>query len=103
MTAQSIEGRTFKESDAYGELFGQVCCSWNESTHRMGGYPNFVQFRKLESSGPGTGDWLLLLQLDSEDDAGMMWGDLGKLYFTIRERDLRSLSFEHASLDWQCG
>ncbi|HYW12673.1 MAG TPA: YwqG family protein [Longimicrobium sp.] len=33
-------------------------------------------------------EWCLLMQLASDDNAGMMWGDLGKLYFWIRESDL---------------
>ena len=29
----------------------------------------------------GRQDWILLLQLDTDDDAGMIWGDGGMLYF----------------------
>lgn len=91
------------ESYAYGELFGQVCAS-PESVHRMGGHPNLVQYGRLDhTSDTGGADWRLLLQLDSEKEAGMMWGDQGRLYFTIRELDLRSLRFQNASMGWQCG
>jgi uncharacterized protein YwqG len=88
---------------AYGELFTQVCAS-DESVHRMGGYPNVVQHSRPESrSSSGAADWRLLLQLDSEKDAGMMWGDQGRLYFMIRDHDLRSLSFDKVGLDCQGG
>lgn len=91
------------ESDAYGELFAQVCAG-DGSVHRIGGYPNLVQYRQLEfPADAGEANWQLLLQLDSEEDAGMMWGDVGRLYFVIREQDLKSLSFERAWIDWQCG
>jgi uncharacterized protein YwqG len=91
------------ESCAYGELFAQVCAS-NGSVHRIGGHPNLVQYSQLEfTGGAGATDWRLLLQLDSENDAGMVWGDQGRLYFMIREQDLKSLSFEKAWMDWQCG
>lgn len=91
------------ESYAYGDLFGQVCAI-DESVHRMGGHPNLLQYGRLNRNGDNGGaDWLLLLQLDSESEAGMMWGDQGRLYFTIRERDLRSSRFEEASMGWQCG
>ncbi|HWA96506.1 MAG TPA: YwqG family protein [Terracidiphilus sp.] len=91
------------ESSAYGELFAQVCAN-DGSIHRIGGYPNQVQFNQLTGTDDaGATDWRLLLQLDSENDAGMMWGDLGKLYFMIREHDLKSLSFEKTWMDWQCG
>ena len=87
------------ESYAYCELFTQVSAS-DGSVHRMGGYPNQVQYSKLE---PTDDDWQLLMQLDSEDEAGMMWGDVGRLYFTIREQDLKSLSFDKTWMNWQCG
>lgn len=91
------------ESDAYGELFTHVCAS-DGSVHRSGGYPNLVQFGQLEcTDDAGDADWQLLLQLDSEDDAGMMWGDAGRLYFMIREQDQKSLSFDKAWMDWECG
>ncbi len=38
--------------------------------------------------------WLLLLQLDSDPLARMMWVDSGRLYFAIREEDLLARRFE---------
>ncbi|MFA7335453.1 MAG: YwqG family protein [Candidatus Obscuribacterales bacterium] len=38
--------------------------------------------------------WLLLLQLDSDPLAQMMWVDNGRLYFAIREEDLIARRFE---------
>lgn len=86
------------ESCAYCELFTQVSAS-DRAVQRMGGYPNQVQYSKLMSTDDG---WQLLMQLDSEDEAGMMWGDVGKIYFTIREQDLKSLSFDKTWMNWQC-
>ena len=48
-------------------------------------------------------DWQLLLQLDSDDDAKLMWGDLGMLYFWVRESDLKVPDFSHAWMALQCG
>ncbi len=48
-------------------------------------------------------DWKLLLQIDSDDDASMMWGDVGTIYFWIRDADLRDRQFDHAWLILQCG
>jgi uncharacterized protein YwqG len=91
------------ESDVYGEIFAQVCPT-EETIHRMGGYPNLVQYGDLERTGaPDAADWKLLLQLDSDRDVGLLWGDAGRLFFMIREKDLKSLSFEKAWMDWQCG
>jgi uncharacterized protein YwqG len=47
-------------------------------------------------------EWVLLFQLDSEPATGMCWGDVGRLYFWIREADLRSGLFEKTWLILQC-
>ena len=51
----------------------------------------------------GRSDWILLLQLDSDDDAGMMWGDCGMLYFWIKKSDLKDNMFENCWMILQCG
>ena len=41
--------------------------------------------------------WHLLLQLDSNDEtANMLWGQAGRLFFWIREEDLKQQNFEKA-------
>ncbi|PZO37748.1 MAG: DUF1963 domain-containing protein [Pseudanabaena frigida] len=50
----------------------------------------------------GASDWLLLLQLDSDDDVEMMWGDVGMLYFWIRKSSLQSKRFDEAWTILQC-
>lgn len=44
----------------------------------------------------GADQWRLLLQIDSDGRAGMMWGHMGTLYFMIREADLAAGHFEKA-------
>ncbi len=51
---------------------------------------------------PNAGQWRLLFQLDSVDDAGMMWGDSGKIYFWIKNDDLRARRFDKAWCILQC-
>jgi uncharacterized protein YwqG len=55
--------------------------------------------KKLEA---GRSDWTLLLQLDSDDEAGMMWGDSGMLYFWIKRDDLQKARFENCWMILQC-
>lgn len=55
--------------------------------------------KKLES---GRHDWVMLLQLDSDDDTGMMWGDVGTLYFWIRKEDLEKKNFNDVWMILQC-
>jgi uncharacterized protein YwqG len=52
---------------------------------------------------PNAKDWLLLLQVDSnEKECGMMWGDLGRLYFWIKKQDLQHKQFDKSWLILQC-
>ncbi|MGW1893934.1 YwqG family protein [Streptomyces sp. NPDC002004] len=46
--------------------------------------------------------WVLLAQFGSDDDAGMMWGDCGSLYWLIRPEDLAERRFDRAMFTWQC-
>lgn len=51
---------------------------------------------------PGALGWRLLAQFDSDDTAGMMWGDVGMLYFWIRELDLAARRFDRGWMILQC-
>lgn len=82
--------------------------------HIMGGYCSAVQDHdmplqcQLVSNGTaydgpeafkralasGAQEWRLLLQLGSEEKAGMQWADSGMLYFWIREDDLVQRRFD---------
>jgi uncharacterized protein YwqG len=50
----------------------------------------------------GASDWRLLLQIDSDDDAGMMWGDAGRIYFWMHKDDLAARNWEQSRLVLQC-
>ena len=41
-------------------------------------------------------DWKLLFQLDSIEELDFLWVDLGKIYFWIKEEDLKNKNFEKA-------
>lgn len=56
--------------------------------------------KALES---GADDWMLLLQLDSDETAGFMWGDSGMLYYWIRKQDLAASRFDRVWMTMQCG
>jgi uncharacterized protein YwqG len=43
-------------------------------------------------------DWRLLLQVDSDDGAGMRWGSYGMLYYWLRIQDLQARKFDQAWL-----
>ncbi|MHC4202579.1 MAG: YwqG family protein, partial [Planctomycetota bacterium] len=51
---------------------------------------------------PGAAEWRLLLQIDSDDDVGMVWGDSGRLYFWIHKDDLKNRKFERTWMVLEC-
>ena len=61
----------------------------------------------LQPLQAGAQDWILLLQIDSDDNRqegpGWMWGDVGRLYFWIRKQDLRARNFDAVWMFLQCG
>lgn len=48
-------------------------------------------------------EWQLLLQVASHDEASMMWGDVGNIYFWLRDQDLAARAFDRAWFVFQCG
>lgn len=62
--------------------------------HRMGGHRNPVQHENLAYD-----DELLLFQITSDDALGWVWADLGALYVSIEEKDLRKCRFNNL-LGW---
>lgn len=66
----------------------------------IGGYPLFVQ------SSPAyydDGEFdTLLLQLDCEDECGIMFGDAGNCFFLIPKEDLKNRNFNNVEYGWQC-
>ena len=67
----------------------------------MGG-PDSYSDERVAALEPGAADWRLLLQIDSDDEAGMMWGDSGILYFWVREQDARAGDFSRVWTILQC-
>jgi uncharacterized protein YwqG len=67
----------------------------------LGAYPDTLP-PHVEARLEGAADWRLLLQIDSDEDLEVMWGDCGRIYFWIREQDARKLDFRNAWLILQC-
>lgn len=113
-----------EESDAYDELRSEAFEGL--TPHYLLGHPRPVQgddmelecqlaFNGINVGGPdgykdprragleaGAKDWRLLLQLDTDDDTGWMWGDAGTIYFWIREQDAARADFSKVWLVFQC-
>jgi uncharacterized protein YwqG len=67
--------------------------------HKVGGYPNFTQ----QDPRKADDDHILLLQLDSDQALGLMWGDVGIANFFIRPADLKARDFSRVNFNWDCG
>ncbi|MBI3468884.1 MAG: DUF1963 domain-containing protein [Planctomycetes bacterium] len=107
------------------ELFGVHAPVEQRSCHQIGGHSNNIQgdmqleaqlvmhglycgdpsgyddlrAKKLESSCE---EWMLLLQLDSDDEAGFMWGDAGMLYCWARASDIEKRDFSKTWMALEC-
>ncbi len=82
-------------SEAEYERLSDDCYS---SDSRIGGYPYFVQNDYI---GFGEDDFLLL-QLDIDDECGIMFGDAGNCVFSIPKDALKNRDFSKVVYDWQC-
>lgn len=67
------------------------------------GTPEGYKIAKARGLGKNAKRWNLLLQVDSNEELGMMWGDMGRLYLWITEEDLKNRNFENCWLILQCG
>ena len=50
----------------------------------------------------GAANWRLLLQLDSDDELNVMWGDMGMIYFWVEEDKASRGDFSNTWLVLQC-
>ena len=112
-------------NEAFWELLGELGPDDGSARHQLLGFPLLIQNPmelecQLASNGlycgdasgyndsrakaleEGAKDWQLLFQIDSDDKADMMWGDVGTLYFWIRSSDLKSHDFDASWLILQC-
>jgi len=58
---------------------------------------------RAKELAPGASEWRLLLQVDTDEEIEMMWGDCGRLYFWIRADDLQRRDFDGVWMVLQCG
>lgn len=118
-------GMSPQEREGYYHYHTSLEESEPGSIHRIGGYPDCVQgdpklVAHLVSQGlycgdptgyktgkkrglfSGAKDWELLLQVDSDDKAKMMWGDVGRIYFLIHKSALAARRFDQTWVIFQC-
>jgi len=67
-------------------------------TSQVGGYAAFTQEDPRAVDSP----LVLLFQLNSDDDADMMWGDCGIANFFIDPDELAKADFSRVLYNWDC-
>ncbi len=65
--------------------------------------PTPIDISEIEAATQASLDWHLCLQIDSDDDLQVMWGDMGILYVCLRSLDLQAQCFDQAWTILQCG
>ena len=58
------------------------------------GAPDWHTGPRRDALEAGASDWRLLLQVDSDENAGMDWVESGRLYYWITRSSLKSRSFD---------
>jgi uncharacterized protein YwqG len=66
------------------------------------GDPSGYQSPHALQLAAGAQEWKLLLQLDTDKQANVMWGDAGMLYFWIRQSDCQQYRFDRVWMTMQC-
>jgi uncharacterized protein YwqG len=106
------------------ENITEICSPLGEKgVHRLLGYPDLLlgeinSVCQMASNGvfcedsdfndeenellAGKEDWILLFQMDTDDNARAMWGDCGMIYFAIKKEDLKREYFNDAWAVFQC-
>ena len=90
----SIEDCSINRLFGYPDLIAgemETLCTLGQG--KFCGDSNEVEKDKLDFYLDDAKEWRLLLQVDSLDKLGFMWGDSGRIYYWIRKQDLLSKDF----------
>lgn len=113
-----IDSLQWSEADQqhYDTALQGLTSSVTHPIHRMLGHPDTIQDdmrmqcqlaangvadpgadpQKVAALSAGANDWVLLLQVDSNQSVAMEWANAGMLYFWIRRQDLAARKFDQA-------
>jgi hypothetical protein len=110
--------RSFLDHPVNGEAFTRALSRRRAGPcHQVGGYATPVQgpveceaaVAALGGGEPGDDEllaeqarWSLLVQVDSDERAGMMWGDAGTLYWLCRRAGMTGSHLPETTFTWQC-
>ncbi|EPG7577768.1 MULTISPECIES: YwqG family protein [Providencia] len=92
----------FEGEDFYDEWVEPYSDAFASGAHCIGGYPFFTQTdpRTYEEE---IQQYELLLQIDSDHEVDILWGDIGVGNFFIHPDDLKKRDFSRVVYNWDCG
>ena len=119
----AIEEIAGSYDNAIRRTYGEKYPYWGR--HQLGGNENVVQHPVAEEvvqalagcheSATGgfdaarwqavqheVADWQLILQIDSDDNLDVMWGDAGTLYWLARTEDIAMGRWDRCAFNLQC-
>lgn len=102
---EKILGQEFQNlpQEKQWNLIDTYCEDMSVAGSKLGGYPNFIQndprpYLKSE----GEEEYILLLQIDSDNEGNILWGDVGVGNFFIQASALKRLDFSNVIYNWDC-
>ncbi|MDX3226128.1 YwqG family protein [Streptomyces sp. ME19-01-6] len=91
------------------QVGGEPANIQGEVAYEVADFPDDWDLDEFDPDNPHYDDilaeearWRLLLQIASDEDADMLWGDAGALYWLITREDLAAHRFDQARFTWQC-
>lgn len=80
----------------------EIVSEWETNKFYGGKIPPMIKPEERKRIWEEALRWRLLLQFDSIPELPEPFGDMGRLYFYIREEDLRARRFENTRMELQC-
>jgi uncharacterized protein YwqG len=89
-------------SPDYLEILDEYRNLFPSNGHKLGGYPFFTQNDPRVFDEYKDEDLILLFQMDTDQEAGLMWGDNGVANFFISKAYLKKLDFSKVLYNMDC-
>ncbi|MCG7337037.1 DUF1963 domain-containing protein [Sporosarcina sp. ACRSM] len=98
---QWLENATDEDYETHDEIMEAYHEIASGQGSKLGGYPFFTQEDPRAYGDYPTFD-TLLLQIDTDDELSIMWGDMGVANFFIALDDLKNRDFSNVLYNWDC-
>lgn len=96
-----LKDATDEDYDEYDQIMEEHYEIASGQGSKLGGYPFFTQ-EDPRAYEEYTEYDTLLLQIDTEEDLGIMWGDAGVANFFIAKENVTKRDFSKVLYNWDC-